>query len=83
MNASEGERCAKTKEFKEMLEARIPVEVILWDERLSTVAAHDVMTLTNVRGSERKEYVDEIAAMLILQGYLDYLHNQKEIKETI
>ncbi len=75
MNGTEGERCEKTQEFKEMLEDRTGLEVILWDERLSTVAADKLMMETGVRRENRKEFVDEIAAMYILQGYLDSLAN--------
>lgn len=76
MNNTEGERCERTKEFKEMLERRTGLEVILWDERLTTVAADMSMMEMGIRRENRKEYVDEIAAILILQGYLDYLRNQ-------
>ena len=76
MNNTEGERCEKTKEFKEMLEKRTGLEVILWDERLTTVSADHSMMEMGIRRENRKEYVDEIAAILILQGYLDYLRNQ-------
>ena len=76
MNNTEGERCERTKEFKEMLERRPGLEVILWDERLTTVAADMSMMEMGIRRENRKEYVDEIAAILILQGYLDYLRNQ-------
>ena len=77
MNNTEGERCEKTSEFKEMLERRTGLEVILWDERLSTVSADQSMMEMGIRRENRKEYVDEIAAIFILQGYLDYLSNQK------
>lgn len=73
MNNTEGERCEKTKEFAEMLKRRTGLEVILWDERLSTVAADRLMMETGIRRENRKQYVDEIAAVFILQGYLDYL----------
>ena len=78
MNNTEGERCEKTKEFKEMLEKRTGLEVVLWDERLTTVAADRSMMETGIRREHRKEFVDEIAAIFILQGYLDYLSNAKE-----
>lgn len=77
MNNTEGERCEKTLAFKEDVERRTGKEVILWDERLTTVVADKTMMETGIRRENRKEYVDEIAAMLILQGYLDYLRNQK------
>ena len=76
MNNTEGERCEKTKEFKEMLEKRTGLEVILWDERLTTVSADNAMMEMGIRREDRKEYVDEIAAIFILQGYLDFLANQ-------
>lgn len=71
MNGTEGERCEKTKEFQEMLERRLNLPVALWDERLTTVAADRVMMEVGIRRENRKEYVDEIAAVFILQGYLD------------
>lgn len=73
MNNTEGERCEKTQEFKQMLENRTGLEVILWDERLSTAAAEQILMESGVRREERKAYVDKIAAGLILQGYLDSL----------
>ena len=78
MNNTEGERCEKTKEFQEMLERRTGLEVVLWDERLTTVAADRSMMETGIRRENRKEYVDEIAAIFILQGYLDFLRNSGE-----
>ena len=80
MNNTEGDRCEKTKEFKEMLEKRCGLPVILWDERLTTVAADQSMMEMGIRRENRKEYVDEIAAIFILQGYLDYLSNHPEEK---
>ena len=80
MNNTEGDRCEKTKEFKEMLERRTGLSVILWDERLTTVAADNYMMESGVRREDRKKYVDEIAAIFILQGYLDYLSLHPEEK---
>lgn len=77
MNNSEGERCEKILEFKEMLERRTGLTVELWDERLTTVAADNLMMEAGIRRENRKEYVDQIAASFILQGYLDYLQNEK------
>lgn len=70
MNGTEGERCEKTKEFKELLEKRTGLPVALWDERLTTVAADRAMMEAGLGRLERKEHVDEIAAVLILQGYM-------------
>lgn len=71
MNGTEGERVSLTEEFKEKLERRTGLQVILWDERLTTVSADKIMMEAGVRRENRKEYVDKIAATLILQGYLD------------
>ena len=73
MNDTEGIRCEKTNEFKEMLERRTSLEVILWDERLSSVEAEEILMESGVRREHRKEYVDQLAAAIILQGYLDTL----------
>lgn len=78
MNASEGERAEKTREFAELLFRRTGLEPVLWDERLTTVAADKLMIEAGVRRENRKDYVDAIAASFILQGYLDYLHSNKE-----
>ena len=77
MNNTEGERCEKTKEFAQMLERRTGLSVVLWDERLTTVAADRHMMESGIRRENRKQYVDEIAAVFILQGYLDSLAFQK------
>lgn len=61
MNNTEGERCEKTLEFKEMLEKRTGLEVVLWDERLTTVEADRTMMQVGIRRENRKEYVDELA----------------------
>ena len=73
MNNTLGERAARTEEFKAALERRTGIPVILWDERLSTAAAERVLIERGVRREHRKETVDQIAAALILQGYLDSL----------
>ena len=77
MNDTLGERAEKTQEFKDMLERRTGLSVQLWDERLTTVAADKAMMEAGIRREERKEHVDRIAAVFILQGYLDYKSNQK------
>ena len=76
MNNSEGDRCEKTLEFKEMLERRTGLPVHLWDERLTTVMADNTMMEQGIRREDRKQYVDKLAAVFILQGYLDYLSNR-------
>lgn len=71
MNYTEGDRVEKTMAFKEMLERRTGLPVELWDERLTTVEADSIMSEVGVKGVERKKYVDKIAAMIILQDYMD------------
>ncbi len=71
MDGSEGIRVEKTKAFQEMIERRTGLEVVLWDERLTTVAADRYMDEAGIKGDKRKAIVDEIAAVFILQGYLD------------
>lgn len=79
MNNTKGERVEKTLAFKEMLERRIGLPVNLWDERLTTVEADEIMTEVGVKGrQDRKKYVDKIAAMIILQDYMD---NKKQNQE--
>ena len=82
MNNDIGERAEKSLEFKEMLERRTGLPVVMWDERLTTVEADRTMMETGIRRENRKEYVDMIAAVFILQGYLDYLSHQKASQEN-
>ena len=77
MNNSEGERVEHCREFKEMLERRTGLAVHMWDERLSTIEADKVMMAAGIRREDRKEYVDKIAATIILQGYLDRRMNDR------
>ena len=77
MNNTRGERAVKTEAFKEALERRLGLPVVLWDERLTTVAAERVLIEQGVRREHRKESVDQIAAALILQGYLDSLSQEE------
>ena len=73
MNNTIGERARKSLEFKEMLERRTGLEVIMWDERLTTVEANRTLMEASVRRENRKQYLDQLAAVFILQGYLDSL----------
>ena len=77
MNNDVGERAEKSLEFKAMLERRTGLEVIMWDERLTTVAAERTLIESKVRREDRKKYIDKIAAVFILQGYLDSLQISK------
>lgn len=78
MNNQEGERCEKTREFAQTVERRSGLEVILWDERLTTVAADQVLAEGGVAKERRKEYIDKVAASLILKGYLDSIANENK-----
>ena len=78
MNNTEGERVEKTKAFGEMLERRTGLPVHYWDERLTTVAAEQILMESGVRRENRKAVIDQVAAGLILQGYLDCLRTKKE-----
>ena len=73
MNNSIGERAKKSEDLKAMLERRTNLPVVLWDERLTTVSAHNAMIEGNVRREKRAQVVDKVAATLILQSYLDTL----------
>lgn len=81
MNNTEGDRAEKTKEFAGMIERRTGLPVILWDERLTTVAANQILMESGVRREGRKAVIDKIAACLILQGYLDRLQTEKTKEE--
>lgn len=71
MNATEGERVEKTKDFADKLSRRTGLPVVFRDERLTTVAADRAMMEAGIRRENRKEHVDKLAAVFILQGYLD------------
>ena len=71
MNNTIGERAEKSLQLKEILERRLGLPVIMWDERLTTVEADRTLIEAGVRRENRKKYVDMIAAVFILQGYLD------------
>jgi len=75
MNGTIGERGKRTQEFAKLLEERSKLPVKLWDERLTSTAAHNVLAEANVSGKNRKNAVDRIAATMILQGYLASLNN--------
>ena len=73
MNNTEGERAQDTKLFKEALERRTKLPVILWDERLTTVESERILTQCGVRKVNQKKVIDQVAAAIILQSYLDSL----------
>lgn len=82
MNDTCGVRVELTLELKEKLERRTGLTVHTWDERLTTVAADKAMMEAGIRREDRKEHVDKIAAVLILQGYLDCRRRKEEKEEA-
>lgn len=78
MNGSIGPRAEKCQAFAEMLSELTEVPVNMWDERSTTVTAHQILNDTNVRGKKRKSVVDAVAATVILEGYLDYRRKNKK-----
>lgn len=72
MNGTLGDRGEISKKFADELKCCFPdTEIILWDERLSTVQAAGILNVTNTRGKDRKNVIDTVAASIILQSYLD------------
>lgn len=71
MNNSEGARVEATKEFGEMIKRRVGLPVVFWDERLTTMESERILIETNIRRENRKAYIDQMAAVLILQSYMD------------
>ena len=82
MNNTMGDRAEKSLEFKQMLERRTGLNVFMWDERLTTVEANRTMMEAGIRRENRYKYVDQLAAVFILQGYLDSLAIKASMKET-
>lgn len=78
MNNTVGERAVKSLEFKEKLEKRTGLPVVMWDERLTTAEAERTLMETGVRRENRKQFLDQMAAVLILQGYLDRMNMNKD-----
>jgi putative Holliday junction resolvase len=73
MDGSEGPRAQLCREFAELLREATGLEVIMWDERRTTVEAHNILSQHNYHGQKRKNTVDAVAASLILEGYLNSL----------
>lgn len=78
MDNTEGERCQRTKVFQKQLQQAFPnVTVVLWDERMSTIAAERSLLEADMSRKKRKSVIDKMAAVHILQGYLDKKQNEK------
>ena len=72
MNGTEGPRAELCRQFQEKLEEATGLPVIMWDERRTTVEAHNILSAHNYHGKKRKNTVDAVAASLILEGYLAF-----------
>lgn len=77
MDGSEGSRAQECKEIAEKIKEKTETEVVLWDERCTTVSAHTALNYTDTRGKKRKNVVDAVAAVIILEDYLSFRKNQK------
>ena len=77
MDGSEGPRADLYREFAAQLEELLGQPVVLWDERRTTVEAHQILSDGGYHGKKRKNTVDAVAASLILEGYLNYLNSHK------
>ena len=78
MNGDIGERAEQTIKFGEMIKRRTGLMVELWDERLTSVSAERILIENKIRREDRKKYIDKIAAVFILQSYLDSLQINRE-----
>lgn len=74
MDGTEGPRAALYKEFAAIVQEKSGLEVVLWDERRTTIEAHQILSVSGYHGKKRKNTVDAVAASLILEGYLSFLH---------
>ena len=77
MDGSEGFRAKECAETAEKLKKKSGIDIVLWDERCTTVSAHNALNLTDTRGKKRKQTVDAVAAVIILEDYLNFRKNQK------
>ena len=78
MDGTEGPRAEIYRAFASQLEERLGQPVALWDERRTTIEAHQILSDGGYHGKKRKNTVDAVAASLILEGYLNYLNSHKE-----
>lgn len=76
MDGTDGERCEVSRNFADDIKSHLPdIEIMLWDERLSTVQAAGILNVTDTRGKHRKNVIDTVAACIILESYLNSLKN--------
>lgn len=82
MDGSAGWRADECEEIADKIEELSGIETVLWDERCTTISAHTALNFTDTRGKKRKQVVDAVAAVIILEDYLTYRKNKKN-RETI
>ena len=75
MDGTEGERAAKCREIAEAFQIKSGIKTVLWDERCTTVTAHNILSMNDKKGKKRKETVDAVAAVIILENYLSARKN--------
>lgn len=78
MDGSEGFRAKECSEVAEKIKEKSGIEVVMWDERCTTIQAHTALNFTDTKGKKRKETVDTVAAVMILESYLDYRKNKRK-----
>lgn len=77
MDGSEGSRAQECKEIGEKIQAKSGINVVMWDERCTTISAHTALNFTDTKGKKRKQVVDAVAAVIILEDYLQYRKNSR------
>jgi len=83
MDGSAGSRAQECKLIAEKIESICGIKTVLWDERCTTVSAHTALNYTDTRGKKRKNVVDAVAAVIILEDYLSYRKNQKSEQNNV
>ena len=77
MDGSEGSRAEECKAIAKKITEQCGIKTVMWDERCTTISAHTALNYTNTRGKKRKEVVDAVAAVIILEDYLNFRKNRK------
>ncbi|MGN1043728.1 MAG: Holliday junction resolvase RuvX [Acutalibacteraceae bacterium] len=76
MDGSLGESAIRAQNFAESLKQKIDIPIVLWDERRTTISAHNYLNATNVRGKKRKNVIDTLSATIILENYMQFRKSQ-------
>ena len=77
MDGTQGSRAEECKEIAKKIGEKSQKEIVMWDERCTTISAHTALNYTDTRGKKRKSVVDAVAAVIILEDYLAYRKNQR------